>query len=117
VERLSRAAGDEEERGLDEPHDTPLRGWLLGLLRFTVKDHVKKRLGWSAAGGHSRRDLTTDAERLDDQPDTRVRPPITDLIALRRMAADGRALVRAPSAPAREVPPGLNRTPCNRPGE
>jgi DNA-directed RNA polymerase specialized sigma24 family protein len=88
VERLSRAAGDEEDPALDEPHETPLRGWLLGLLRFTIKDHAKKRLGWSAAGGRSRRDLTTDAERLDDQPDTGVRPPITDLIALRQMASD-----------------------------
>jgi hypothetical protein len=88
VERLSRAAGDEEEESLDDSLHTPLRGWLLGLLRFTIKDHVKKRLGWAAADGRSRRDLTTDAERLDDQPETGVRPPITDLIALRRMASD-----------------------------
>ena len=33
----------------DLREETPLRGWLLSLTRFAVKDHVKQRLGWSTS--------------------------------------------------------------------
>jgi DNA-directed RNA polymerase specialized sigma24 family protein len=92
VSRLARTAesdDDAAEAAADAP-DTPLRGWLIGLLRFAVKDHIKKRLGWTARRpgeerAPSRRDLSTDADRLDDQPEAGERPPITDLMAMRQM--------------------------------
>ena len=93
VERLVAFARASADYVLDIPSSneddvaTPFRGWLLNVVRFVTKDHVKQRLGWSAGakGAPSKRDLGTDAERLDAVPDEGVRPPVTDLVALRRL--------------------------------
>ena len=86
VDRLSRLASDLEGA---EPADllqgTPLRAWLLGLTRFAIKDHLKSRLGWSRQNRDARHALNSGAERLEDQPEQGERPPLSDLIGLRRL--------------------------------
>ena len=92
----------------DGPEDarvgTPLRGWLVSLTRFVAKDHVKQRLGWNlAAAGErletapgpqrSKRDLSTDAERLDQVAEAGARPPITDAMTMRTILIEIRAYV------------------------
>lgn len=83
---------DSEPRG--GPARTPLRGWLLGLSRFAIKDHLKQRLGWNgpapdavAEGGRqaSKRDLGTDAARFDELLEQGARPPMTDMLTRRRL--------------------------------
>ncbi len=56
VEGLVRlAGGDEGPAGAEASHGkgdaagTPLRGWLLSLTRYAIKDHVKQRLGWTSS--------------------------------------------------------------------
>lgn len=90
VEELARLTGDADGDG-NEPGEQPLRGWLLVLVRFVAKDHAKARYGWSAqAPGRSKRDVITGAGELAE---TGERPPITDLIRLRRLVDDARALL------------------------
>ena len=92
--RVVIAADDEDARS-----GTPLRGWLLSLTRFVAKDHVKQRLGWNlAAAGErvtsapgpqrSKRDLSTDAERLDQVAEAGARPPITDAMTMRTILVE-----------------------------
>lgn len=79
--------------------DTPLRGWLLGLVRFAAQDHVKHRLGWhgpapegEAEGRQgSKRDLGTDAARFDDLVEQGLRPPMTDMLTRQRLLDEVRA--------------------------
>lgn len=56
VEDIARyAAASQEKTGdvagaareTDDTRNTPFRGWLLTLVRYAVKDHVKQRMGWS----------------------------------------------------------------------
>ncbi len=77
----------------DEARGTPLRAWLITLVGFVEKDHVKQRLGWRSVGdgGPDKRSLGTDATRLDDAPEPGARPPITDLLAMRQVLAEARA--------------------------
>lgn len=43
--RLAAPVADADADAADEPA-TPLRGWLVVLTRFVVKEHVKQRFGW-----------------------------------------------------------------------
>jgi hypothetical protein len=91
---------------------TPLRGWLVSLTRFAAKDHVKQRLGWNlaAAGARvatevgpqrSKRDLSTDAERLDQVAEGGARPPVTDAMTMRAILVEIRGyLATLPAAMA-----------------
>jgi hypothetical protein len=95
VERIvgiAREPAEAEEPAVDavDAARTPFRGWLLNLVQFVVKDHVKQRLGWTR-GELDKRDLGTNANRLDDVGERGDRPPVTDLVALRRLLADIRA--------------------------
>lgn len=94
--RGAEADGESEAAQSDATQSTPLRGWMLGVTRFVIKDHVKRRLGFGAAAARevdgrrarTRRDLDSGAERFDDLPERGERPPITDLLMLRhRLAA------------------------------
>ncbi len=73
----------------------PFRSWLFGLVRFASKDHVKLRLGWVAArtDGPTKRALGTDAARLDDAAEPAARPPITDLLTMRRVLDEVRGYI------------------------
>ncbi len=71
---------------------TPLRAWLLTLVRFSTKDYVRQRMGWGvvAAGkgqeqGINKRSVATDAAPLSDAPERAARPPITDYLTVRNM--------------------------------
>jgi hypothetical protein len=87
VERLSRLQSDVDvaEPKEEAQEATPLRAWLLGLTRFAIKDHLKAHLGRSKMNRGARHALNSGAERFDDQPELGARPPITDLIGLRRL--------------------------------
>jgi DNA-directed RNA polymerase specialized sigma24 family protein len=65
---------------------TPLRAWLLVLLSYVVKDHVRDRLGWAQEG--TKRDVNTHATRFADQDERGERPPITDFLTMQRFLAE-----------------------------
>lgn len=69
---------------------TPLRAWLLHLVDFAARDHVRRRLGWVAAapGEPSKRDVSTDASPLSGAPEPASRPPMTDRLTLQRLVAE-----------------------------
>ena len=79
----------------DAPHedeacataDTPLRAWLLRLVDFAARDHVRRRLGWSHDGA-SKRAMHSDAAPLDDQVEQGARPPMTDRLTVAQLVAD-----------------------------
>ena len=61
--------------------------WLLGVVAYSIKDHVRRRLGGrtpppSDAPLRSKRDLSTDAERLGAEHERGERPPITDALTM-----------------------------------
>jgi DNA-directed RNA polymerase specialized sigma24 family protein len=83
------------ERDGDELAGTPLRGWLLSLVRFVARDHVRPRLGFASADESgvarpSRRDVSSGAERLDVISEPGFRPPVTDLLTQRRVIEEVR---------------------------
>jgi DNA-directed RNA polymerase specialized sigma24 family protein len=95
-------AAEDDQAGDSEPAvdpRTPLRAWLLTLLRYTVKDHVRDRLGWGHAarsGEHaagSKRDVNSQATRLDDHDEHGERPPVTDFLTLQKFLVDVIAFV------------------------
>ena len=87
IERLARLARiDADESAMERAPDTaatPLRSWLLTLVRFCTCDHVRQRMGWSQQEGPSRRDLGTDAARLSAVAEPAARPPMTDYLTVR----------------------------------
>jgi DNA-directed RNA polymerase specialized sigma24 family protein len=85
VIRLGKLDTDEAPSSA-EPGDTHLRAWLLRLLDFTARDHVRKRLGWGTQpGAPSKRDLHSDAMPLDEEGEPRARPPLTDRIVVAKL--------------------------------
>ena len=80
---------DDDEPEIDVDHGTPLRAWLLRLVDFTARDHVRRRLGWGQRDGSgSKRDLTTDAAPLDDHPEPAARPPMTDRLTVQKLVEE-----------------------------
>lgn len=78
----------------DDTTSTPLRAWLLRLVDFAARDHVRHRLGWSAdADEPTKRDLHTDAPRIDTGLEPAVRPPMTDRLTMAKLVAEVRALI------------------------
>ena len=107
-EAAEAAAGEANDGLASSPAngDTPLRGWLLNLLRFVAKDHVKQRLGWAEPTTDApadKRDLGTNAERMDMLSEAGVRPPMTDMLALRRLIDQMRSYVETFPAPMRHA--------------
>lgn len=99
VERLAalaRLREDDDEPAHATPtverqsRTTPFRAWVLTLLRYAIKDHVRERLGWAVAPGQGtdKRDVNTHAERLDDVSVSGVRPPMTDYLTLSRFLTE-----------------------------
>lgn len=83
------ANGDPAAPAADVSGDTRLRAWLLRLLDFTARDHVRKRLGWGAQpGGRTKRELHSDAVPLDEQRVPGARPPLTDRIFVARLVEE-----------------------------
>lgn len=83
--RLGDDADDDAPAG-DSAEDTPLRAWLLRLVDFVARDHVRDRYGWAVGdGGPSKRDLHTGARPLDDQPEPAVKPQMTDRLTVARL--------------------------------
>lgn len=67
--------------------DTPFRAWLLRLVEFVARDHVRERLGWGS-GDASKRDLHSDAAPLSAIPERGTRPPMTDRLTVARMVTE-----------------------------
>lgn len=73
----------------DDDTGTPLRAWLLRLVDFTSRDHVRKRLGWGPRdGAPNKRDLHSDAAPLEDSPEPSARPPMTDRLTVSKLVAE-----------------------------
>ena len=93
VLKLGRLADDVDGRAdAAEPADgdaaegTPLRAWLLRLVDYAARDHVRDRYGWAAGdGGPSKRDLHTGASSLDARPEPAARPPMTDRLTVSKL--------------------------------
>lgn len=83
---------EDDSSGTGEPDDdigTPLRAWLLRLVDFTSRDHVRKRLGWGPRdGAPNKRDLHSDAAPLSDSPEPSARPPMTDRLTVSKLVAE-----------------------------
>lgn len=80
---------DDDAATTDVDHGTPLRAWMLRLVDFTSRDHVRRRLGWGQRdGAPSKRDLTTDAAALDDHPEPAARPPMTDRLTVSKLVEE-----------------------------
>lgn len=108
---LDRLALDEVSQADDDPDapasvdasvGTPLRGWLLCLVRYAALDHVRRRLGWSREGP-SKRAVGTDARPLSSVPEPGNRPPITDYLTVRRLHAEVEVAVSELPADMREA--------------
>lgn len=82
------------------PEAAPVKAWLLRLLDYVARDHVRRRFGWAEpAGGPSKRELGTDAARLDGVADAGARPPMTDRLTVGTLVAEVRAYMATFPAP------------------
>jgi hypothetical protein len=79
----------------DEPSATLTVEYLSGSLRRDAITRAIEQAGWTVVHAPAplatKRDLGTDAERLHDIPEQGARPPITDLMAVRRLISEVRA--------------------------
>ncbi len=89
------AAGLCEEDGQDDVQETPLRAWLKGLTGFAAQDHAASRLGRGNSmhtpgdtAPVDKRRVNSDARRITESDVGSVRPPITDLLTLKRIAGE-----------------------------
>ena len=89
VVRFGKLDDEDAAFEVDSDQGTPLRAWLLRLVDFTSRDHVRRRLGWGQRdGGGSKRDLTTDAGSLEDHPEPAARPPMTDRLTVSKLVEE-----------------------------
>lgn len=83
---------EEEEEPVDASADQPAKAWLIRLVDYVARDHVRRRFGWTQAGdGPSKRDLHSDALPLDTGADVGARPPMTDRLTVSQLVAEVRA--------------------------
>lgn len=79
-----------DETSKDDVTGTPLRAWLKRLVEYVIRDHLYARLGRAdskrAAEGRTKRDLHTDAKPIAPSDIGVVRPPMTDVLTLRKIA-------------------------------
>lgn len=82
---LSRLARLDELDEVDVSEDgvpaTPFRGWMRVVVRHTVQDHVRRRLGW--VDGADRRVVGSGADRWSAHPEPAVPAGLTDWLTLR----------------------------------
>ena len=97
VKRFAQVASlvDDAEPARDALEDTPLRAWLKGLSDFAARDHAAARLGRRAAlatpsdtGPADKRRVNSNAERFEEGQGGSLRPPITDLLTLKRIVVE-----------------------------
>jgi hypothetical protein len=83
---------------LDEQRSAVTVEYLSGSVRASAIVRAIDDAGWlvsrEPAAPASKRDLGTDAQRLHEVPEHGERPPITDLVAVRRLVADVQAYMR-----------------------
>lgn len=83
-------------RAADDAIHTPLRAWLLTLLGYVIKDHVRQRLGWAREPGEaapSKRDVNTNADRLEVGDVEGERPPVSDWVTMTRFIDEVNAFI------------------------
>jgi hypothetical protein len=92
---------------LDVPRAVITVEHLSGSVRATAIVRTIDETGWSVvrepAAPASKRDVGTDAQRLHDVPEHGERPPITDLVTVRRLVADVQAYMATFPPPMREA--------------
>jgi hypothetical protein len=92
LERLGRLEDDDSDVRAAAPPSTPVMAWMLRLVDYVARDHVRRRFGWSDdGGGPNKRDLQSDAVRLDAAPEAGARPPMTDKLTVSKLVAEVRA--------------------------
>ena len=78
-----------------------------GSLRRDTIEHAIEQAGWTVvhapAPAATKRDVGTDAPRLHEVPEPGTRPPITDLLAVRRLVAEVQAYMETFPPPMREA--------------
>jgi hypothetical protein len=90
LERLGRLEDDEPPAR--DGADAPAKAWLLRLVDYAARDHVRRRFGWGQAGdGPTKRDLHSDAMPLDTGAEVGVRPPMTDRLTVSKLVDEVRA--------------------------
>ena len=84
--------GDDDPPAGPDAATSPVRGWLLRLTDYVARDHVRRRFGWADADdGPTKRELASDAARLDGAPEPAARPPMTDRLTVARLVDEVRA--------------------------
>ncbi len=92
LERLGRVDDDGDGDGDGDEAATPARAWLLRLVDYAARDHVRRRFGWAdGEGGPTKRDLHSDAAPLDSSVEVGARPPMTDRLTVSKLVAEVRA--------------------------
>ncbi len=100
LERLGRLEEPDDVDAAPAAEDAPVKAWLLRSLDYTAHDHVRRRFGWADRDdGPSKRDLGSDAVRLDAVDDAGARPPLTDRLTVSRLVAEVRAYMTTFPAP------------------
>jgi hypothetical protein len=78
-----------------------------GSLRRDAIARAIEQAGWTVVGdpapAASKRDVGTDAQRLGDLPEPGMRPPITDLVAVRRLISEVQDFMTTFPPPMREA--------------
>jgi len=91
LERLGRLEDPDDTDAAPTGEDAPAKAWLLRLLAYAARDHVRRRFGWTDRDdGPSKRDLGSDAVRIDAVEDVGARPPLTDRLTVGRLVAEVR---------------------------
>lgn len=80
---------------------TPLRAWLIRLVDFAARDHVRDRLGWGTA--HDKRKVGSGAAPLSEAGDHGMRPPMTDKLSMSRFVGEVREYLATFPADMREA--------------
>ncbi len=100
LERLGRLEEPDDADAAPAAEDAPVKAWLLRSLDYAAHDHVRRRFGWADRDdGPSKRDLGSDAVRLDAVDDAGARPPLTDRLTVSRLVAEVRAYMATFPAP------------------
>ncbi|MBS2021601.1 MAG: sigma-70 region 4 domain-containing protein [Deltaproteobacteria bacterium] len=93
---------DDQAESADLLTNTPLRAWLKTLVDFAARDHATARLGRrnvlhtpTDTGPNDKRQVNSDARPISESDVGSVRPPITDLLTLKRIVQDVSGFIQA----------------------